>query len=169
MWPATWLGGTDDLLDSLAAGVEWGHGRRWMYDRMVDDPAPLPPLPRRDCVPHPALAAVRAALEARYGVDLGPLALNYYRDGRDSVAFHRDRELRDVDDALIAIVTLGDAPAVPAPAVAGADRRARDLRPGPGDVLVMGGACQMVWEHARAQGRTRRAAHLRHLALGALE
>ena len=49
----------------------------------------------------------RAALEARYRVQLGAVGLNYYRDGRDSVAFHRDRELRELDDTLIAIVTLG--------------------------------------------------------------
>ena len=49
---------------------------------------------------------VRRALE-KYGVPLGGIGLNYYRDGRDSVAPHRDRELRHLDDTLIAIVTLG--------------------------------------------------------------
>ena len=53
------------------------------------------------------LTHVRASLELRYRVPLGALALNYYRDGRDSVAFHRDRELRELDDTLIAVLTLG--------------------------------------------------------------
>ena len=37
----------------------------------------------------------------------GPSACNYYRDGNDSVAWHADRELRELTDTRIAIVTLG--------------------------------------------------------------
>ena len=142
-----WLLGADDLLDALASRVAWHQGRRRMYDRMVDDPR----LSRRyrdpGSVPHPVLADVRAELAARYRVGLGPLALNYYRDGRDSVAFHRDRELRRLDDTLIAIVTLGARRPFLVRPLAGTRRRSRDLAPGSGDVLVMGGACQLAWEH----------------------
>jgi alkylated DNA repair dioxygenase AlkB len=142
-----WLAGADTLLDQLVAAVPWSCGRRWMYDRMVDDPR-LSHRSHDATVPHPALAVARAALADRYGVTLGPLALNYYRDGRDSVAFHRDRELRRVDDTLIAIVTLGARRPFLVRPLAGAHRRAHDLAPASGDVLVMGGACQMAWEHA---------------------
>ena len=80
-----------------------------MYDRMVDDPrlsyrcpdrrAAAPPCSRAGCAPRS---------RPRYGVGFGPRSrLNYYRDGHDSVAFHRDREPRELDDTLIAIVTLG--------------------------------------------------------------
>ena len=66
----------------------------------------------------------------------GP-ALNYYRDGRDSVAPHADRELRELDDTLVAILTLGARrPFLLRPRGGG---RSRDLAPGPGDLLVMGG------------------------------
>ena len=101
------LRGADDVLDHVVARVPWSCGRRLMYDRMVDDPRLSYRCRDPDALPHPVLAQVRDALRARYRVALGPLALNYYRDGRDSVAFHRDRELREVDHALIAIVTLG--------------------------------------------------------------
>ena len=50
---------------------------------------------------------VHRALERRYRRRLHGPALNYYRDGRDSVAWHADRELRVLDDTIIAIVTLG--------------------------------------------------------------
>ena len=56
---------------------------------------------------HPALVDARAALEARYGVRLSGPGFNYYRDGRDSVAPHSDRELRELDDTIVAILTLG--------------------------------------------------------------
>jgi len=75
----------------------------------------------------------------------GP-ALNYYRDGRDSVAPHRDRELRKLDETLIAIVTLGARrPFLVRPRGGG---RSRNIAPAGGDLLVMGGACQRGWEHA---------------------
>jgi alkylated DNA repair dioxygenase AlkB len=142
-----WFLGTDDLLDALVTRVAWERGRRWMYDRMVDDPR----LSRRyrDCasVPHPALADAREALGTRYRVTFGPLALNYYRDGRDSVAFHRDRELRELDDTLIAILTLGTQRPFLVRPLTGTRRCSRDLAPASGDLLVMGGSCQMGWEH----------------------
>jgi alkylated DNA repair dioxygenase AlkB len=142
-----WFGGTDALLDRLVADVEWHQGRRRMYDRMVDDPRLSHRYDDPRAVPHPSLSSVRAVLNEHYHVDLGPLALNYYRDGQDSVAYHRDRELRDLDDTIIAIVTLGEPRPFLLRPLAGSPRRARDLAPGPGDLLVMGGACQMEWEH----------------------
>jgi hypothetical protein len=142
----SWLHGADTLLDALADGVGWQCGRRWMYDRMVDDPR-LSRLYRHDDPdPHPSFATIRAALSARYDVRFGGFGLNYYRDGRDSVAFHRDRELCHLDDTLIAIVTLGATRPFHLRPLGGG--RSVDLRPGAGDLLVMGGRCQTAWEHA---------------------
>jgi alkylated DNA repair dioxygenase AlkB len=140
-----WLRGADTLLDALVDGAEWRQGRRWMYERMVDDPrlscwyGPDEPLP------HESLATVKEALEARYTVRFGSLGLNYYRDGRDSVAFHRDRELRRVDDSLVAIVTLGARRPFLVHRRGGGP--SRDLAPAGGDLLVMGGTTQRDWEH----------------------
>jgi alkylated DNA repair dioxygenase AlkB len=141
-----WLRGADTLLDALVATVPWRQGRRHMYGRMVDDPRLSRWYPESEELPHPALAQIRAALSARYGVPFASVGLNYYRDGRDSVAPHRDRELRDVDDSRVAIVTLGAArPFLIRPRNGG---RSRDVRPGSGDLLVMGGHTQADWEHA---------------------
>lgn len=141
-----WLRGADDLLDELACTVPWHRGRRRMYDREVDDPRLMHWARSRDADPHPLLGEVRGALEARYGVELGRVGLNYYRDGRDSVAFHRDRELRHLDDTLVAIVTLGERRPFHVRPLGGG--RSLDLAPASGDLLVMGGACQRDWEHA---------------------
>jgi alkylated DNA repair dioxygenase AlkB len=137
--------GADTLLDALIDDVEWRQGRRWMYDRMVDDPR-LSRWFGGDRIPHPALAELRRALEARYDVELGTCGLNYYRDGHDSVAPHSDRELRELDDTIVAIVTLGaQRPFLVRPKTGG---RSIDLAPCSGDLLVMGGACQRHYEHA---------------------
>ena len=140
-----WLLGADAVLDALIPSVDWRRGRRRMYDRIVDDPRLSRWYRREDRVPHAALSDIRTALEDRFSVRFGGFGLNYYRDGRDSVAFHRDRELRH-EDTLIAIVTLGAVrPFLIRPLGGGPSR---DVRPGSGDLLVMGGACQTAWEHA---------------------
>jgi alkylated DNA repair dioxygenase AlkB len=142
----TFLEGSDTLLVALVEQVAWHRGRRWMYDRMVDDPRLSRWYARGEVPPHPVLDDARLALEAHYGVPLRGPALNYYRSGQDSVAPHRDRELRVLDDTLVAILTLGARrPFLVRPRGGG---RSRDLAPGPGDLLVMGGSTQLEWEHA---------------------
>lgn len=141
-----WLGGTDELMSRLAGEVDWRHHRRWMYDRMVDEPRVSRWYRAGEELPDPALGAFRKAVGRRYQVRFGAVGLNYYRDGRDSVAFHADRELRHLDETLVAIVTLGSArPFLLRPSGGG---RSIDLRPGSGDLLVMGGTCQLHWEHS---------------------
>jgi alkylated DNA repair dioxygenase AlkB len=140
-----WLHGADTLLDALIERVDWQQHRRWMYERMVDDPRLSRWLGADEPLPHPGLADVRSALEARYGVPLGGIGLNYYRDGHDSVASHRDRELRHLEDTLIAIVTLGARrPFLIRPKGGG---KSRDISPASGDLLVMCGRTQVNWEH----------------------
>ena len=141
-----WLGGADGLMSLLAETVEWQHHRRWMYDRMVDEPRVSRWYRAGETLPDPALDSFRSAVAKRYKVRFGAVGLNYYRDGRDSVAFHSDRELRHLDNTLVAIVTLGSTrPFLLRPSGGG---RSIDVRPGSGDLLVMGGTCQLEWEHA---------------------
>ena len=112
---------------------------------MLDDPRLSRWYTDDERPPHPALVDLRQALRVRYRKPLTGPGLNYYRDGRDSVAFHRDRELRHLDDTLIAIVTLGaQRPFLMRPRAGGASR---DISPASGDLLVMGGRTQREWEH----------------------
>ena len=140
-----WLRGADDICETLANQVAWHQRRRRMYERVVDEPRLTRWYGKSAPLPHPALDAFRDAMAARYRVPFGPLGLNFYRDGRDSVAPHQDRELRHLHDTVVAIVTFGARrPFLLRPLGGG---RAVDVRPGSGDVLVMGGACQLRWEH----------------------
>lgn len=141
-----WLRGGDTLLAELVDSIEWQQGRRWMYDRMVDDPRLTCFAHRADRALHPALASARGQLESRYGVRLSGPGFNYYRDGRDSVAPHSDRELRRLNDTIVAILTLGARRPFLVKAKTGGP--SHDLAPGSGDLLVMGGATQLRFEHA---------------------
>lgn len=151
--PGTWvetarglLGGADDLLVELVGGTDWRVGRRRMYERMVDDPRLSRWYSRDEGEPHPVLSTVRSELERRYRRRLSGVGLNYYRDGNDSVAFHADRELRELSDSLVAILVLGQRrPFLLRPSGGGASI---DLSPGSGDLIVMGGRCQADFEHA---------------------
>jgi alkylated DNA repair dioxygenase AlkB len=141
-----WLGGADELCRRLIHDVDWQHHRRWMYDRMVDEPRLTRWYAAHDPLPDEALAWSRVAVGRRYSVRFGALGLNFYRDGKDSVAPHSDRELRHLDDTLVAILTLGAArPFLLRPQGGGSPI---DLRPASGDLLVMGGTCQATWDHA---------------------
>jgi alkylated DNA repair dioxygenase AlkB len=141
-----WLCGADLLFEQLVSAVPWRQGRRWMYERVIDDPRLSCWYDKDQDLPHPVLAETREAVGRRYRVGFGSVGLNYYRDGRDSVAFHRDRELRHLDDTLIAILTLGGGRAFHVRPVGGGP--SRQLYPASGDLLVMGGTCQRTWEHA---------------------
>jgi len=139
-----WLLGADSLFAELVATVPWRQRRRWMYDRMVDEPRLTCGFSVSD-LPHPVMHEIRDELCRRYDADFGGIFCNCYRDGNDNVAFHRDREVRDTDDGLVAVVTLGAVrPFLLRPRAGG---RSIDIKPGSGDLLVMRGRCHVDWEH----------------------
>ncbi|MFG3019615.1 alpha-ketoglutarate-dependent dioxygenase AlkB [Streptomyces sp. NPDC048254] len=155
-----WLSGADALFEQLAADVPWHAERRTMYDSVVDVPRLLAFYGAGDPLPHPVLVEAREALTRHYAGELREpfttAGLCYYRDGRDSVAWHGDRIGRGArEDTMVAILSVG----------APRDLLLRPLRGGPsvrrplghGDLIVMGGSCQRTWEHcvpktARAAG-----------------
>ncbi|MCS0638420.1 alpha-ketoglutarate-dependent dioxygenase AlkB [Streptomyces sp. LP05-1] len=147
-----WLSGADALFVHLARTVPWRAERRRMYDREVAVPRLLAFYGAADPLPHPALDAARDALSARYAAELGEpfvtAGLCYYRDGRDSVAWHGDRIGRGSrEDTMVAIVSVGE-PRDLALRPRGGGAPARRVPLGHGDLVVMGGSCQRTWEHA---------------------
>lgn len=140
--------GADTVLDVLVDALPWRRGRRFMYGRMLDDPRLTYRAVALELLPHPVLVGVRDGLATRYGVRFGATACSYYRDGRDGVAPHGDRELRDTDDTLVALLTLGATRPFRLRPRGRRGGPSRDLAPGSGDVVVMGGACQRDWEHS---------------------
>ncbi|WP_433633218.1 alpha-ketoglutarate-dependent dioxygenase AlkB [Nocardia sp. CA-120079] len=146
-----WLSGADVLFERLADGVPWQAERRPMYDRVVDVPRLLCFYEEGAELPDPALDEAREALTGHYREELGEpfrtAGLCYYRDGRDSVAWHGDTLGRGAtDDTMVAIVSIGAPRALLLrPRGGGASLR---FQVGHGDLLVMGGSCQRTWEHA---------------------
>ncbi|MPY83802.1 MAG: alpha-ketoglutarate-dependent dioxygenase AlkB [Actinophytocola sp.] len=146
-----WLTGADLLFERLADEVPWRAERRPMYDRVVDVPRLLSFYDEDDELPHPVLAEARSQLSRRYAAELGEpfrtAGLCFYRDGRDSVAWHGDRIGRgNTEDTMVAIISIG-APRDLLLRPRGGGTTLRH-RLGHGDLLVMGGSCQRTWEHA---------------------
>jgi alkylated DNA repair dioxygenase AlkB len=140
-----WVTGHEALFAQLLATTAWRAERRPMYERVVDVPRLLATLPE-DGPGHPVLEQIRQLLGARYGTDFERLSLGYYRDGRDSVAYHGDTTARDLPEAVVATVSLGEPRRfLLRPRDGG---RARAYALGWGDLIVMGGACQRTWRHA---------------------
>lgn len=142
-----WLTGGDALLEHLANSAPWdGPRARRMYDRVVDEPRILARWPAPLALPA-AVAAARDALGARYRTAFDRVAVNLYRTGRDSVAWHGDRVRLMQADPIVATVSLGARRRFLL-RPRGGGRATLALRLGGGDLLVMGGACQHDFEHA---------------------
>jgi len=150
-----WLRGADDVYSALAEGVPWRQGRVFRYERYLDEPRLGSWFQRDTPYPHPALTAAHRAIQHQYRVTFDGVGLAFYRDGRDSVAFHRDTDLRYCENTVIAILTLGARRPWLLQPRGNPDRfrddrggRAIDLAPGSGDLIVLGGRCQQNWLHA---------------------
>jgi hypothetical protein len=144
----------DEVHDDLLQRVRWEPSRVFRYDRWMDEPR-LGGYQDHDR--HPALVEAGTWLRRRYRVNFGGGALVRYRNERDSVGFHRDRELRWLEDTLIGVLTLGARrpwlmrPLTPGRRVEPDDDDMTDVldfAPASGDLLVMGGRCQAAWLHA---------------------
>jgi alkylated DNA repair dioxygenase AlkB len=149
---AAWLPEADDVFAAMVRDVPWHAERRQMYDREVAVPRLLCMYGVGEALPHPALARARGALSAYYRPELGEPFVTagccYYRDGRDSVAWHGDTIGRSrTEDTMVAILSLGSPRTLMLRPRDGAGDGLR-FAVGHGDLLVMGGSCQRTWEHA---------------------
>jgi len=138
-----WLHGADELFVTVAGIVDWDSPMVTMWDKRVQTPRLSGQLfaERRP----PIVEEMRDALSARYDIELRAIGANWYRDGRDSVAWHGDRVARELPEATIAIVSLGG-PRRFLLRPKGGGRSVRfDLASG--DLLAMGGSCQRTWQH----------------------
>jgi alkylated DNA repair dioxygenase AlkB len=146
-----WFEGADEVFAELVERVAWRAERRPMYDSVVDVPRLVHQYAAGDELPHPALTQARDALSAHYRDELGEPFVTagccYYRDGRDSVAWHGDNIGRGRStDTMVAIVSFGSPRKLCLRPVGGHTEICHAL--GHGDLIVMGGSCQRTWEHA---------------------
>jgi alkylated DNA repair dioxygenase AlkB len=152
-----WLTGADQVYERLARDVPWQAERRQMYDRVVDVPRLLCFYGENEELPLPILDEARDLLSEHYTQELGEpfrtAGLCFYRDGRDSVAWHGDRIGRgNHEDTIVAILSVGEARVLalrPRPGASSGPVSSTVRYPlGHGDLIVMGGSCQRTWEHA---------------------
>jgi alkylated DNA repair dioxygenase AlkB len=154
----SWLGAdvATELFDALAASLRWQESRLYRYDHWVAENRLSAMWRPGTPAPHPALAEVHRSARNLTGKPFEGPAFNWYRDGGDGQAFHRDRDLRWCEDTVIAILTLGATrPWLLRPKSNRHDvdegryqGATHDLQPASGDLLVMGGRCQADWEHS---------------------
>lgn len=145
-----WLRGADTLFARLLTATPWRGREVHMYERVL----PEPRLTHRWLLdetseaelPDPVLVKMAEVLSARYRERFTQVGANLYRDGADSVAWHGDRVARDLPSAIVALVSLGAARPFKLRPVGGGS--SVQFRPGPGDLLVMGGSCQRTWQHS---------------------
>lgn len=141
--------GADRLLRDMLDTYEWREFSMFRYEVTKTEPR-LHANVRDDQLPV-ALRQAKLHLRSTYRVPFDGPAILRYRNGNDSVAFHRDRSMRYLDDTRIGIVVLGEPrPFVFRPYAIGHDDASRDVdvRPGHGDLIVMGGRNQADWMHA---------------------
>jgi alkylated DNA repair dioxygenase AlkB len=143
-----WVAGADELFAELLMSVEWGQRTRHLFDKRVIEPrltsswrggsgTPLEPA---------VLERMRRVLSERYDVELDSMGMNLYRDGRDSVAWHGDRIVREIERPIVALVSLGHPRKFLLRPKGGG--RSRPFELGRGDLLVTGGRCQRLWQHS---------------------
>ncbi len=141
---ASWLPGADQWFETMRDNGDWKADRRPMYDRMIDVPRLVwwSDTPERAV---PGLADLRSWFERYYDRPVRSVSANWYRDGSDSVAIHRDR-VPLPGDTIVAIVSLGGRRAL---AIKSDDGRlSRRFPLGHGDLFVMGGTFQATHQHA---------------------
>lgn len=142
-----WLRGADLVFAELVAKLQWSQREVTMYDRRVPEPRLTAWWSPNggESEPLPVLEEARMALSRHYSRPFDSIGFNLYRDGRDSVAWHADRERYHQEDPVVAIVSTGAPRSFQMRPKGGGHSRSWQL--GQGDLFVMGGACQHDWEH----------------------
>jgi alkylated DNA repair dioxygenase AlkB len=137
---------SERLFRALREQIPWKSDRRRMYERDVDVPR-LTAHYEASPFPH-VLEEIRRRVEPHVSVAMECIGLNYYRDQRDSVAWHNDKIEIYGETPTIALVSFG--------ATRRMGLRTKPLAPHkrslaidlePGSLLLMQGASQRFWDH----------------------
>jgi alkylated DNA repair dioxygenase AlkB len=141
----SFLKGADALFERIRDERPWKQRTRRMYEKEVLEPRLTAPW-RLGMPLDPVLEDLRQSLNERYRRQFDTIGFNYYRDGNDSVAWHRDRIPREIVDPVVVLVSLGEPRRLMLRPRGGGRSLAFPL--GGGDLLVTGGRAQRDWEHA---------------------
>ena len=118
-------------------------GAVYRYSGLVNEPLPW----------LPSLAALRRQIERRLGQTFNSVLLNFYRDGADSMGWHRDQEPELGENPTIVSISLGGIRRFVLQHSQQADMTRLELRPEHGSLLLMCGATQHFWRHCLPKTR----------------
>ena len=102
----------------------------------------LDPLPWKN-----SLIDIKTRVETIAGTDFNSVLLNYYRDHRDSVAFHSDDEPELGHRPIIASISLGEERTFVLKHKTKRDLKSVRLKLASGSLLLMKGETQHCWKH----------------------
>ncbi|GAA5113068.1 alpha-ketoglutarate-dependent dioxygenase AlkB [Alloalcanivorax gelatiniphagus] len=140
-----WLGGADELFRDLLAGADWQQRWRQMYGTRVKEPRLT--AEHRDLGDAPEMLRDMArTLTAHYGVTYDRLWINLYRTHRDSTGWHGDGASTRRRECVVPVLSLGTPRRFLVRPTPGGP--SRTFRPLAGDLIVMGGRCQVDWRHS---------------------
>lgn len=142
-----WATDPDDLFVTTLEALDWKEGVERIRGQEIPRPRLVAKFDRDDLPPGlEVIGDMSEALSRRYEVALDRITCNLYRDGSDSVAWHGDRIARNLPEATVAILSLGEPrPFRVRPKGGGSSM---GWAAGRGDLIVMGGSCQRTHDHS---------------------
>lgn len=146
---------SDNFYQILLRQTPWQQYQMPMYDKMVtaprmiswyeekDNPGADPDLPPWT----PELLAIRARVQFETEENFNAVLLNLYRDGKDGVAWHSDKEGKIGSNPTIASVTFGETRLFRLRHKFRKDIPVIEIPLHHGTLLVMSGTTNTFWEH----------------------
>ncbi|HTB09033.1 MAG TPA: alpha-ketoglutarate-dependent dioxygenase AlkB [Acidimicrobiales bacterium] len=142
----SWVTGSDRLFRDILRTAPWEQRSRWMYTQDVTEPRLTAQYSRTSEAPQVILREIAAAFTRRYHSGYRSLWMNLYRDEHDSTAWHGDRIGRVTPNCVVPVLSLGASRRFLIRPLEGG--KSMTFHPGAGDLIVMGGRCQVEWVHS---------------------
>lgn len=148
-----------NALEQLKTEIQWRHEPIWMFGKKVMQPRltawygdegksyrysgiNMVPLPWTE-----SLNRIKQRVEQLSGHEFNSVLLNQYRDGKDSMGWHRDHEPELGEDPVIASVSLGEPRRFLMRLYADHSMKKEILLEN-SSLLIMKGETQTYWEHS---------------------
>lgn len=150
---------SDEILEELLENIEWKQDRIKYYGKEMDLPRltawygdagasyTYSNISMNSTVWTPTLMCIKEKIEKVTGARFNSVLLNYYRDGKDSVSWHRDNEPELGKNPVIASASFGETRRFQFKHIKRKDLGRVDVDLTHGSLLVMQGTTQEFWLH----------------------
>ena len=133
------------LFESFSERLSWSQESMWMYDHTVTVPRLIARFSGEEDRP-PEVTALWKRVESFLKTSFNSASFQYYRDANDSVAWHSDHTEDLIENAIVAVVSLGAVREMHVRSKA-RPRRTFICALESGSIFFMGGRAQDFWEH----------------------